>query len=600
MSMRPLKWVFIVGFVMLNGWANGQKTGSKINVSVPKLSASDREMLKGMLNAVDKKFDDSVGMLINPIHGYQYHIDVTEGDYHGIRSSFQYALRLLDLEDAAQIGKACKIIKKCLSLQDTIATSKTCGIWGYYLEEPLATKKSPPDFNMADFNADDLLDIWMEHRHKLPQALQVQIKRSLELAAKSIMHRNVDLGYTNIAIKGTYVSFMVSHLFDNLFDIRTYSENKLDSFFAFTIRKNGFPEYNSPNYTPEALRDLNKMQMHIIDSKYKWKIDSIYNMAWSMIAKHWFAPVAQLAGPHSRSYSSILSPSFYSFLAESTDGKCKIPNIQGNRPKWEELGRFQQHVPPFISDYFFKPQYPRTETSVLEPEQPQIIGTTYLGQSYTIGTANRSSLWNQRRPCIAYWGTPTQPHYFQLRFLNNGYDFSSASFYSAQKENSFLAAINLNTGGGNKHISIDRIKTSKFTTSDLRIRFEFGNCKTVDNIVLPQEDGTDLALNMEGLPFSFQLYLANCSLGKGYWEKGHDEKNVWIDYVVFHGNERTVDLNKLENAFWGIGCTVGTNEKDNSKEKVTYQVGNDGNISASWKGMQISASEKVLPLPFHL
>ena len=576
-----------------------QERVSTINVDAQKMSESNRKKLKNLLHPIDKKYDDAVRMLITPVHGYQYHTDAIAGDYHGIRKSFEYALRLLDLEDNSQIDKACKIIQKCLSLQDTVAASKTRGIWGYYLEEPLATKRTPPDFNTADFNGDILLDIWIEHRYKLPATLQAQMKRAFELAGISIMHRNVELSYTNIAIKGTYVTYMISHLFD-LPEVKAYSENKLDSFFAFTIRKNGFPEYNSPNYTPEALRDLNKMQMHITDPKYKWKIDSIYNMAWTRIARHWFAPAAQLAGPHSRSYSSFLNPGFYNLLAEATDGKWEIPSKEGTGPNWEEFARFQQHLPPYLLDYYLHPKYPRTETTIFEPDQPQIIGTTFLGETFTLGTASRSSLWNQRRPCTVYWGTPTQPHYFQLRFLNNGYDFSSASFYSAQKENSFLAAINLNTGGGNKHISLDRIKTGQFPTSDLRIRFEFGNCPPLDSIVLPETESASLQLNVQGLPFNFQLYLADCSLGKGYWERGHDDNNAWIDFVILHGDERTVDLKKLKDAFWGIACSVGKNEKSNLKDKVVYKVGNDGNVSAKWKGMQLNASEKVLPLPIHL
>ena len=80
-----------------------------------------------------------------------------------MRTSFSYAVGLLDDGGRKYRKRAFDIIKKTISLQDTVRSSPTCGVWPYYLEEPLATKKSPVDYNWADFNAVSLLEVYMGH-----------------------------------------------------------------------------------------------------------------------------------------------------------------------------------------------------------------------------------------------------------------------------------------------------------------------------------------------------------------------------------------------------------------------------------------------------
>jgi len=125
-------------------------------------------------------------MITRKITEYQYHIDAVNVVYHEIRGSLYYALALLNAGDTAFYPRAFAIINKCISLQDTNPKSNTCGIWAYYLEEPLQTKKSPPDFNMADFNTVTLIDIWLGFHNMLPVDLKNKVQASILLAAYSI------------------------------------------------------------------------------------------------------------------------------------------------------------------------------------------------------------------------------------------------------------------------------------------------------------------------------------------------------------------------------------------------------------------------------
>ncbi|GAI21918.1 unnamed protein product, partial [marine sediment metagenome] len=288
-----------------------------------------------------------------------------------MRGSFVYAVLLLDVGDKQYTQRAFDVIEKTISIQDQEPNSKSCGVWPYYMEEPLATKKAPIDYNWADFNAVSLLDVWMGHQKEIPDALKPIIKNSIILAAKAVQKRNCQPGYTNIAIMGTYVTYMVSHLFD-LQEMKDYAQKRLKTFYDYTLDKGGFSEYNSPTYTIVALDELDRMKRHIVEPSAKQMIDSLYSIGWEMIARHYHQPTGQWAGPHSRSYSSLVRPSFYAILKEGSNGKI----VTGIEEKRRDV-KIKHQIPEYLLHYFLSPEYPRTENDVFEKVEPQVIGTCY-------------------------------------------------------------------------------------------------------------------------------------------------------------------------------------------------------------------------------
>ncbi len=527
------------------------------------------------------KYDSAYKMLTYTLNGYNYHTDAVAGEFHHVRSSFTYAVMLLDLGDKQYRQRAFDVIDKTISLQDQDTASKSCGVWPYYLEEPLATKKSPIDFNWADFNAVSLLDVWMGHNKEIPAYLKPRIKNALILAAKSIEKRNMGPGYTNIAIMGTYVTYMVSHLF-NLPEMQSYARKRLQTFFDYTIEKGGFSEYNSPTYTIVALDELYRMKLHIKEPSAKKQVDSLYSIGWEMIARHYHKPTAQWTGPHSRSYSTLVRPSFYAILKEASGGKI-ITGLEEKRPDV----KIKHTIPAHLMPYFLNPVYPRTEKDIFEKDEPQTRGTSYMTSQYALSTANRSSLWNQRRPFLLYWGTPQMPKYLQIRFLHDNYDFSSATFFSDQRENKVLAGINFITTGGDKHITIDRLKEGTFIAKDLRLRFELGNVPNIDNVVLPQPGSGAINLQMDGLSFEINLFRAEIQDMDGYWVKGGDGTNSWLDFVFYSGQEKAIDLTKLSKALMALTFVVNSQEKVEKTERPNFEEKN-GLLNASWEGLFLS------------
>jgi hypothetical protein len=568
------------------------QTGVSENIqySAVKLSKEEKNALTKTVEGVHPNYDPIERMVLTTLNGYNYHTDATSGRLHQLRGSFSYALDLLDLGDKQYEQRAFDILEKCISLQDTLSGSKTKGIWGYYLEEPLATKKSPPDFNWADFNGATLLEVWMGHHAKIPERMKPIIQRSLILAAQSIEKRNITMSYTNIAIMGTYVTYMVGHIFDDA-NLKAYSTDRLKRFYNHTLEKGGFTEYNSPTYTIIAIDELSRMKEHIIEPNAKQMIDKLYYTGWETIAKHYHTPTGQWLGPHSRAYNSTLQNSFYDLINRASKGAIELkPNLTFT------YSRLKHSIPKDLYPYFQSGKYPKTQKEVFELVEPKIEGTSFMTPQYALATASRSSMWNQRRPFLAYWGTVQQPKYLQVRFLHDNYDFSSASFYSQQKDNKVLAAINLNLGGGDKHISIDRMTTGKFKAKDLRIRFEFGK-QTSE--ILPKKNDQAIEANVDGLKMSVQLYKTVFDKYEGHWEKGFDKNGAWWDYVIYNGAEVEFDLNTIKEAAWGFTFSIGnsTETLPNGTPKVSETA---GKLKATWQGLDLEIPTIILPLPKNL
>ena len=584
--MKKLKYLIVTvsAFVCVSCTTKAYNDGY-ITYEPAKLSEEERQFVAQSIEGLDKRYDPAGQMLTENISGWNYHRDATSGVFHVVRSSFGYAESLMDAGTEQSRQRAFDILEKTISLQDVNPDSKSCGVWPYYEEEPLSTKKSPIDYNWADFNAVSLLKIYMGHKDEIPADLLHKIENALILAAGAIQKRNVDPSYTNIAIMGTFVTYVTAYLFD-VPEMKAYAHARLKNFYSYTLDKNGFTEYNSPTYTIVSLNELELMKRHIVETEAKKMIDYLYTLSWEIIARHFHKPSAQWAGPHSRAYNSLVSPSFYTLLNRASDGKI---DVLGNGPVSKDINANHQ-IPVHLFPYFLTPEYPRTEIDVFENKVPQTTGTCYLTDRFALGTVNRGSLWNQRRPFLAHWGTPEKPSYLQVRFLHELYDLSAATYFSTQKEQSVLSAINFITDGGDKHINIDILEDGKFMARDLRLRFEFGNID-VDKLALPAQIDAPVSFVIDGLHFNICLFHSVFGKFKGFWEKGGDDKIAWLDYVVYTGEETEIDLMTIGHAALGFSFCLSPVGENCQLTPVKLAV-NDGIMTAEWNGMQLNIPVK--------
>lgn len=572
-------------------------SGSKarfLNISYEPVSLTEkaRQIITEYVNSQHEKYDPQVKMITRSVNPDNAYTDATSGVYHGVRESFQYAIALLDLGDEQYTQRAFDIIEKNISLQDQDPDSKSCGVWPYYLEEPFATKKTPIDYNWADFISVILLEVWTGHEDRIPEELKNTIKKSLILAAEEIQRRNVGTGYTNICIIGTYVTYMVSNLFD-LDDMKEYAVDRLKRFYDYTLEKGGFVEYNSPGYTLLSLDELNRMQSNIIERQARLMINTLYSMTWDVIARHYHQPSGQWCGPFSRTYNTLADADFYAVLEEASDGGIKFDNAERRADK---VARIKNKMPESLMPYFLSPEYPRTETDVFINNDPEVIGTCYLADKYALATANRASFWYQRRPFLGYWGSIDQPKYIQVRLLHDNYDFASAVLRSQQTENKVLAGIHFITNCGAKNFTSDNLGyDGRFETKDLRLRFELGNVGTSE-LATPSSNNDLFSFVVEGLQFNIQLYLSLFDGLHGQWEKGGDGENSWVDFVIYNGSKKEFKLAEINEAILGFTFFIGT-EQGISQPKYNIQ---NGTMKASWEGLELEIPVKPFPRPSNI
>ena len=223
----------------------------------------------------------------------------------------------------------------------------------------------------------------------------------------------------------------------------------------------------------------------------------------------------------------------------------------------------------------------------------EIIGKSYLTKDFVLSSANQSCLWNQRRPLIAYWGTSQKPVSMQVRFLHDMYDYASANIFCAQDSTHVLGAINFTTNGGDRHVTIDMIKNGSIKATDLRLRFEFTG--DLSSISIAPTDLKNRVVNGTSGKVNFRIELPFVKFGdtNGKLSVGGDEKNKWIDFVIYSGTEKEFNFEKIKDAIIGFLVSINT-VQTNSTPHVKIQESRDY-MNLSWNGLNINVLKKPYP-----
>jgi len=574
-----------------------------------KLTDQEIDVVLKDLEKTDTKYDAEVH-LVRSTQSVHYHSDVKEETkVHSTMASLNYAVALLDSRKPEFRERAFEVLRAVLALQDQDPASKSCGVWPYTLEEPLATKKTPADRNWADFCAVPLINILNDHSEILPTDLKEKTQKALLLAANEIRMRDVRPDYTNISLMGLYVCYLTADRYNDT-GLMSYARKRLKAFYDCTILNKGFLEYNSPAYFKLSLDEVLRLKQQVIQKEDHAMLDSIYATGWSIIARHYHTPTAQWAGPHGRAYSVLLGSSTYNWLFTSSDGKIN-PATMVSFSK-DRNPRLHHKIPSWLMHYFTTPQLPRMETDTfirggqkieLNPmvsyqesdkgvwiKTKEITGKSYFTKDYVLSSANQSCLWNQRRPLIAYWGTQQKPVSMQIRFLHNKYDYASANIFCAQDSTNILGAINFTTNGGDRHVTIDVIKNGTIKATDLRLRFEFGGDISSINFSSPEAGKNLVTGKSNKVNFRIELPVVKFGDYEGTLTTGGDTTNKWIDYVIYSGTEKEFNFEKIEAAIIGFLVTLKNGPIIPAESVNVNQAGDQ--IGLTWKSLKIKALVK--------
>ncbi len=540
------------------------------------------------LESQHARYDPAEKMIRRPFSSPGYHTTLEGGYVHPTRDSFRYAVALLDSGDPEYQQRACDILDRCIDLQDQDPDSRTYGIWSWFMEEPL-DKMSPPDWNWADFCGTQLLQVAVDHMHRLPEPLRKKVRESIIHAARSIIRRNVGPGYTNIAIMGTYVTLVAGERFDNaeLFD---YGRKRLRRFCEYTREKGSFSEYNSSTYTVVAVEEITRMLTHVRDPECRELIENLNRFAWLHIGRHFHAPTRQWAGPNSRSYRTFLRSSDLAFIQRATGSNVKFVD-EDDLYDSTDAHRLRAVCPPDYYHYFTDLPEPRLEVETFGRNgrgRHDIVGTTYMHPDFCLGTVNIGDLWNQRRPVLAYFKTPDGPLAMRIRCLHDDYDYSSASIFTVQDKANALSVINFATDRGDTHISLDRLKNGCITAEDLRVRIQFEG--PMNKLALPEQFQVAEPVEIGSGPtkINLQIPFAGFDDNRIRTEITKSDNKAALDIILYSGPKRRIDFNKIDTAAVALALSLNPQPTDPPARAAL----NDTTLTAHWHNLKIQTPSK--------
>ena len=524
------------------------------------MSSLPQEKLDRLYKALEplhRQYDPIVGMLRVPLRSSGLLKFFQGFPVHPTRESLGYAAALLDTGDPKLYKRAIKIIQRILRLQDQKPASKTYGVWPKYLEEK-PFKIVQPDQNWCNFLGSLMLQVALNHRDHLPSPLMAEIDRAILHAARSIQRRNVPLEYTNIAIMGIYVKLITAQTY-KVTDLHDYAMARLRDFHFHTLDQGGFSEYNSPTYTIITLKVLGRLRLHIENIEAKKLIERLYRLAWQEISHHFQPSTLQWAGPHSRSYSTLLEADVLALIERSTS-ECVNWGIAETHPAIDEHWLLLP-CPQDLEPFFLSSNEPRTVSQTLFKKIPKQVLTTYITPTFSLGTVNYSDFWHQRRPLVAYWGSSKEPNYLQLRCLHNGVDFAAAQFFSVQSEGQVLAGVSFSKDINpiNPYIQ-SKTDDSRILTKDLRLRFEFSGLFDTDRVKvqIPSliDSKSSVHLHLDNLHFQILIPYAQFDQTIARWEIHQSTSCLYLDLVLWSGKQRMFRLAELEQAAIGIALQI--------------------------------------------
>ena len=438
-------------------------------------AAWDRRLLESALVLEDPRYDNAERMLTRVLGpGYRYHTKLHNSRVHPTRESLEYALYLLEAGGRERNDRALATIDRVLALQDRDPDSKWYGIWGWYLEEP-PPRMAPADWNWADFNGATLLLIELRHGAKLAAGLRARVREAILHCAKSIIRRNVSMRYTNIAVKGTFVTLAAGELIGDA-EITAYARQRVVRLCQAIDESGSFDEYNSPTYARVTLANLTRIRMYVKDADARRRAAAIERRCWLHLASHWDGRRAQFAGPMSRCYSTDIG--YPLWLEKALGGRLGLARPDDLKQGGDaEAAIHNFRCPEDLAERFLESPASHQHREMYQPAGEGIspvVGTCHINTAFSLGSVNRGDFWNQRRPVLAFFGGRSRPAAsLTVRVIKDGYDFSSALLFSVQERGYLAGVVNFRDPGGDRHISLDMVKDGAFDCGRLFLEFDF-------------------------------------------------------------------------------------------------------------------------------
>lgn len=568
------------------------------------IDARADQPLKRLLNYYDDHFDEQQHMLEVEFRSPGYHSKIPSGVLvHPTRESLYYAIALLKRNQKGDVPRAHQIIGKVLPFQETQQSSPAYGVWPWVTEEPLDQMGSV-DLNWADFCGSAIAQLLVDHSDQLSSPLRQEMKTSLRHAAKAIQRRDVQPGYTNIAILGGGVCAIAGEQLNDK-QLLDYGQRRLENIVRYTDTIDGFTEYNSPTYGKVVIGESERILQLAKSKRVRSAAESLRTSAWQMIGESFHPATQQWAGPHSRTSSLHLSHTMVEFLNARIEADDNF-TIEPHPNSYRERPRGYAVVTPIpcpakwlkqIKDPVAKNLQLRRTFILKRGSTPATVGTTWFSGPACLGSVSLSSFWTQRKPVVAYWKTDQDPAVaFRIRFLHDGSDFSSMGLRTSQDRNRVLCAFHSLQRRGDWHRTLDRPADGVFQAKDLRLRLEL-NGTGVSAHKLADGKFALRAGNHEMIVYPAESDFAGKAVD---WVVKNEPGTAAIEAVCYSGESKDFNFSKPLDVKVAVGIELRSTHAASGPESAIAQpnlLTRQGKVIAHWNtGLNSKATAASLSI----
>jgi hypothetical protein len=182
-----------------------------------------------------------------------------------------------------------------------------------------------------------------------------------------------------------------------------------------------------------------------------------------------------------------------------------------------------------------------------------------------------------------------KPAYLRVRLMKDGYDFAAARFFSAQRRGTVVAAVNFATDGGDRHVSLDRLKAATLRAKDLRLRIELGGSAAAMSPVAPESLERPALLDCGPFKASVSVPYAEFDGRAGRWEVFRDAAagTCGLEVVLHAGAEREIRLDRVERAALGLVLRLGGTRSEGDRAVLR-----DGVLTMEAEGLSLAIPVK--------
>ena len=490
------------------------------------------------------------------------------GKVHYIVTSSEFACAIYRAKREELYDLAEKTLRKIVSIQDVRKTSKTYGMWSYYLEEDLDHMLNP-DPNMADFNARFFVYILKKCRECLSDDLVEMLKAAVYRASECSIRRNVSPDYTNISLMSLNTIVNTAEIHKDEAMLKKGRE-RIQKAYEYNYISGCFSEFNSPCYTPVAIEELGRMMDLFDDEECLDYAKKLNHICWEMVLKQYDLKMSLSAPPYIRTYNTIHDSLYDVLIYLGTQGRygtlgekyagftatlhsgCMIPEDLVKKYIINKIPK-----PVFYDAFYYKKNNLRTpeedNTIIKNLDSPSLRYFTYIADDFAMGAFEKSDLWVQRGTGIVVWGNAEKRTLMRTHCISDMHDYSSGMVYTNQLNDVMLCHTGFATDHGDVHYILDTDKNGKLTTSRLMFTFKFeGDC---ENLKLTKDKNK---FKIEDKDITIYINVYEALFDGKEMELRYNEEAKQIEAICFDV-ENTIEFSETNNPTYMV-YTISVNK----------------------------------------